>query len=1279
MKKRLDLGAMGPLRKQGGRSALLCMLVSVFLALSAGTGVGVSEARAAVTPTSAAQTTPEEELILAQLDYQKSEGLEAYNALREIWGFWENVNPLHVEYALVVASEDTLKPAPLRAYAKILAAYARLRRGDLTSAQKGFREAGYVTDWLAVGPFDNEGKGGFTQIFGPEEEPEKPIVPGQAFTGKERPVRYRKLPDVFRYGWVDFGSVFRPSTHVCAHATTFLSEKLSDEKSPSGKARKITLWVGSDGAYQVKFNGQVAIEDDSYRGFDFDRRGATVLLRPGQNRLSIKVCGAESSPMFALRVADEAGNSDARLHVAADPSTSELSKDNVIAAAKDKLPAHPKKLAGPLDLIDSLSADKHAGAAELEEASRYLLLTRGDDTAVHQARDLARRAVEKAPTVDRHLLLATLVEDRNAESDAIAAGEKMEKNGKEGRGDTSVLRLREKSNNVDLLLARAHNLRTGPSPYQAFPLYDRVLTIDPDNLVALQGRVELYNAAGLRRTALLALEKAYVRRPHSVLLANMVASQRSALGLSTSAQAIEDRYAASRFDDNAYLTGRMELGLARRDRASTLHYLSRLQNSDPQSLWVYNVASRVHRALGDKERALLSLEQARDIAPEDVGILRSLADLKGRLGQKEEQLALLQEVLRLQPQEVEVRKYVDHIEPPEKPADEKYAMAKEVFLKKRHAPANGHPRRTLQELTVSTVYANGLSSQFRQVVFQPLTDAAAATSRQYAFQYQADSQRVQLKGARVFRADGKVDEAVESGEAAADDPSISMYTSARTYYVQFPRLEPGDVVELRYRVDDITPRNEFADYYGDVVYMQSDEPVAHAHYVLVAPKSRKLNIDAKVPGLKKTVTSTADSKIYQFKASDVPPVTPEAGMPPWSEVLGFVHVSTYSSWDALGKWYWGLVKEQLDLDEETRQKLREITKDSKTDLDKIKAVYGWVTKNTRYVALEFGIYGFKPRRCVQTVNRGWGDCKDKATVIVTFLRELGIDANLVILRTGMRGDFHSELPSLAPFDHAIAHVPSLDLYLDGTAEHTGINELPVMDQGALGLLILDGKAKLVRLPLSDPEKNVIARDAEVTLQNDGSARVGLSYKVTGHAAPGFRSNFESKATLKDRVAQSLGAEFPGIEIDPNGITTGDLSDIEAPVEMDITGKVPRFARQEGEALSMPVTLSMRLSARYAALSARTQDVKIQGFSSREERVTVKLPAGAKVEALPPDTTHKSRFGSYAVKVEQKGQTILVTSSLALYVDRVTPKDYAAFRKFCAGADQALGHRLVVSP
>ncbi len=1209
---------------------------------------------------------PGDALVRAQLKYQGGRGLGPYIALRQMWALWGQMDPLRVEQALILAANDHRKSAPIRNYARMLSAYGRLRRGDLKSAQQNFTDQGYLNNFLIVGPFDNEGKMGFQQVFGPHASPSEPLVPGRAFSGKERPVRYRELPHVFKYGWIDFGYLVRPSTHICAYATTFLSasvEKSQAKKSwKKSKSKKITLWAGTDGAYQLTFNGKTVLEDSSYRGFDTDRQGATVSLLPGQNRLSIKVCGADSTPMFSLRVADQNGNPDPTLVVTTRMQASEEARENVIAAQEQPLLPHPSRLGGPLSLVEKIAANKNASANDLEKAARYLVLTNGDDSITHEARDLARRAVEKKPNVERHLLLASLAEDRNAAGESIDAAAALAQ-------DTRI----------DVLLAQARHRSTGPSPHASFTLFDQVLALDPDNLTALRGRVELYNTAGLKRTALATLEKALVRRPHSVLLINMVASQRSTLGLSDLARQAEDKYSSLRFDDSSYLSSRMELALTRRNKPDALHFLSRLQETDPQSLWVYKIASRVHRALGDKDRALLDLEFARSIAPEDVGILQSLADLRGRKGDTDEQLLLLQEVLRLRPQQVDVRKYVGHIEPPEAPADEKYAMASAEFLKKRHAPAEGYPKRTLQDLSVTTVYENGLSSQFRQVVFQPLTDSSAATARQYAFQYQADSQRVQLKGARVYRADGNIDEAIESGEGAANDPSISMYTSARTFYIQFPRLEPGDVVELRYRIDDITPRNEFADYFGDVVMMQSDEPLAHAEYVLITPKSRKLLIDAHVPHLKETVSETKTSKIYHFEADNVPAIVPEAGMPPWSEVLGFVHVSTYSNWNELGKWYWGLVKEQLDLDEETRLQVHQIVGNAKTDEEKVKAVYAWVTKNTRYVALEFGIYGFKPRRCVQTVNRGWGDCKDKATVIVTFLRELGIDANLVILRTGMRGNFRSDLASLAPFDHAIAYVPSMDLYLDGTAENTGIYELPVMDHGALALLVLDGKAKLVRLPAPDPEKNIVSRTLHLNLNASGKARLRLNTEIKGYAAPRFRSRYGAESSRRDRINSYLGREFPGIEIDKNGLTMNDLGDAEVPATMKLQASLPRFARKEGDTLSMPVTLKTRLTPRYALLSSRKQDVRISGFSSRKETVHLKLPHKAKVIAAPPQSSYESRFGSYKVVFKQKGRDLTITSELSLKVDRVSPKEYGAFRAFCVAADQALSHRLLVKP
>ena len=187
----------------------------------------------------------------------------------------------------------------------------------------------------------------------------------------------------------------------------------------------------------------------------------------------------------------------------------------------------------------------------------------------------------------------------------------------------------------------------------------------------------------------------------------------------------------------------------------------------------------------------------------------------------------------------------------------------------------------------------------------------------------------------------------------------------------------------------------------------------------------------------------------------------------------------------------------LDSDDEVRRKVREITHGLKDDASKVKAIYKYVTR-LRYVALELGIEGIKPRRCAQTIARGWGDCKDKATVIVTMLREAGIPSTIVLVRTGMRGNIEPTPASLAPFDHAIAYVPSLDLYLDGTAEHTGSNELPVMDRGAVALQINEGHAKLVHLPQPPPEASVTRRKLDLSLMPNET----VSYVVTCQSCDG---------------------------------------------------------------------------------------------------------------------------------------------------------------------------------
>jgi cellulose synthase operon protein C len=1219
-------------------------------------------------------------LVKATTAARNAKGAEVYASLREIWRTWDRADPTQVEEALRSMADSPTATAPVKAYARLLTAYSRRRRGDLDGSVKTIESLGFIGRWMTLGPFDNENKAGFTREFPPELELLGPIELGRSYDGKERQVRWRTPPDASgAYGWFDFGELMRPRENVCAYATTFLRAK-AGTKTP----RKVSVWIGTAGAFRLYWNGEPALEDPGYRDLDADRFATLVTLGPGTNRVTMKVCGDEESPKFALRLGDEKGAPDLGVDVVADPSASTAAegdpkKESLRPASKSKAgpaskaapavkaaPAITKRSAieGPMQELERRTSDPKATAAELEAFARYLSTTGGDSKPEHKARDLARRAAELEPTVRRLILAGQLAEDRNQQRVWV---EKAEALAGPGHRD------------LDVLLAEAQLAREGTNWRDAVPIFEKMRAIDPDDVSATLGVVELYIEAGLKRTALATLERAVAREPNSVALLRVYASQLRALGRDTEASEVEGRYASLRFDDSAFLSQQVELALARRDTLGAERWLARFLRSEPDSAWSRSLAARTYRALGQSERALVAYQRALSLAPEDVGTLRALSDLYGAQDKREDQLKLLRQILAITPQAKDVREYVEHIEPPKPRADEAYAWAAERFLPMRSGADKRYPKRTLRNLTVTTVFPNGLASRFRQVVFQPLTDEAAAAGREFAFEYQGDRQTVTLRAAKVYRADGKIDEAVESGEGAANNPAIAMYTSTRTFYVHFPRLNAGDVVELRYRVEDVAPRNEFADYFGEVEYLGSDEPVASTEYVLITPKARAFNINASsVPSLKRETKEDGDRRIDRFLADNLEPIAAEPVMPAWAEILPHVHVSTFKTWNEVGAWYWGLARDQFDVDDEVRRRVKEITKGLTDDAAKVKAIYKYATE-TRYVALEFGMEGIRPRRCAQTLARGWGDCKDKATLIVTMLREAGIPSTIVLVRTGMRGSIESDPASLAPFDHAIAYVPSLDLYLDGTAEHTGSTELPVMDRDAVALQINEGRPKLVHLPQAPPEASTTKRKIEVTLAPDGTGQFSLEMNVTGAYAPDWRQRYLAEGTRRERAGRDLGRELGSVELTAgkSGIEVSDLEDEEQPVKLHARGKALTFARREGDAISVPAGPTHDLVADYASLSKRALDVDLRALSLREDEWTIRLPPGTKVLRSPIASQLDSPFGRFSIAFEESAGKVVVKTTLAFKKARITPAEYPAFRTFCEAADRAFGQRMTV--
>ncbi len=1182
----------------------------------------------------------------------------AYVALRHLWSEWDRSDPNEIEEVLSEVASDASESAPIRSYAGLLEAYARRRRGDLNGARTRVARLGYVGRWMSLGPFDNDGKAGFDAAYEPDAETTKPLNVAHDYDGKDhRPARWRLLPAVSPYGWVDFGTFVRPVESVCVYATTFVR----DDRAATRATRPISIWAGGAGAMRLSWNGAVIITDDKYRDLDSDRFAATVSLEPGWNRLSAKVCGDDRRPMLSVRIATPGGDPDAHVQVDADPSHSTPEG----GAAKPTAKPIAGSVEGAVQAFERLVRGEDAAA--LEAYAQYLEATGADDPTEHRARELARKAAEKAPTISRLLLASTAAENRNQQATWIEKAERLAANPNTSRADA-----------IRVLLARADYARAGVNPRDSVPYYERVLALDPDDVSATLAKVDLYEATGLRDTGLALLHRALLRRPQSVgLLRAAVAALREA-GREAEGDEMAERYASLRFDDPSFIRGRIDLAVARRDTTGAAHWIERLMSANPDSAAALQTAAQSWMRLGDRTRALAIYRTALEIAPEDTDMMRQLASAYGVGGERDEQLGLLRRILTLMPHAKDVRDELSHLGPAAVREDEAYARPAPEFLANRGAAAQGQSRRSLVDLQVTTVFPNGLASRFHQVVYQPLTDSPAAQSREYELAYEMDSEAVQLRAARVYRKDGRIEEAVENGAGAmADDPALAIYTSSRSYYVRFPRLEPGDVVEIQYRVEDIAPRNAFADYFGEVIYMQSGEPIARSEYVLLTPKSRTFYFnDPHVPGLEKTTEERPDLRVFHFLAKNVPALEQENVQPPWAEVLGHVSVSTYRSWDDMGRWYWGLVKDQFVPDDEVRRRAEALTKGLTSDEARARAIYDYVVQKTRYVALEFGIHGFKPYRCAQIFARGFGDCKDKATLIVTMLESLGIKATPVIVRTGNKGDIETSPASLAPFDHMIAYVPSLDLYLDGTAEYTGAHELPAMDRNALALQVNEGAPRLVHLPDPPATASVSANTIDATITADGAARLDWRADVSGVEAAEWRVRFHAEATRKQRVQQMVAANLPGSEV--TTIDAGNLEDVEQPVSMRMRGTVPQFAREEGDALSIPLGRREHMVRDYATETTRTQDVRMQAQWTEKDDWTVHLPPGAKVKSAPVAAAGSSPFGAYALEVDESGNALHVKTTISLTKTRIAAADYASFRLWCTKVDSVLGQRATVS-
>src|SRR5207244_5687546 len=92
-----------------------------------------------------------------------------------------------------------------------------------------------------------------------------------------------------------------------------------------------------------------------------------------------------------------------------------------------------------------------------------------------------------------------------------------------------------------------------------------------------------------------------------------------------------------------------------------------------------------------------------------------------------------------------------------------------------------------------------------------------------------------------------------------------------------------------------------------------------------------------------------------------------------------------------------LMDPAADVNASVRAKALQLTANAASDIEKIRAIAAFV-QQTKYVAVSLNLTrggGYTPRKSDEVLAKNYGDCKDKATLMRSLLKAVGIEAYLV--------------------------------------------------------------------------------------------------------------------------------------------------------------------------------------------------------------------------------------------------------------------------------------------
>jgi hypothetical protein len=322
---------------------------------------------------------------------------------------------------------------------------------------------------------------------------------------------------------------------------------------------------------------------------------------------------------------------------------------------------------------------------------------------------------------------------------------------------------------------------------------------------------------------------------------------------------------------------------------------------------------------------------------------------------------------------------------------------------------------------------------------------------------------------------------------------------------------------------------------------------------------------------------------------------------------------------------------------------------------KIQGVAGFMQREIRYVGIEIGIGGLQPHPAADVFKYRYGDCKDKATLLIAMLNAIGVRATWVLVDTH-RGFIDPALPSIEG-NHAIAAIempagysdPDLRavvtarsgkryLIFDPTDTYTPIGLLGFHLQGGYGILVAGNASQVIKLPTLAPDADTLVRSASFALNADGTLKGTVTETRSGEAARHYRRlyNEEGEKQQHEDIERRLQRDFSSFTLDTNNAQNAREMNKSVVLEYSLTAN--GYAQASGDLLLIRPRVLGR-DARPYNEKPRTYPIDLGETGTWRDSIDVTLPADFVVDDMPAPVALDVGFASYKSDVKATGNTL----------------------------------------